>query len=346
MCTKRAIAVFLLIASLSINPARAEVSGSSFDSAYVKPHTTRPTIALALGSGGYRGAAHIGVLRAFEKAGIPIDYISGTSMGSLVGGLYAAGVPLDTIETLFTDGSVAHAFIPTPVWFQAMLSVPRLTWRQAARAFGVKPAPFGLYKRNKIAKLIQKTCPLGKRNIEDCRIPFSAVAVDLVDGKACSLERGDLGEAITASSAVPYYFGPVKIDGRLLIDGGARADLPTLQARRSGADIVVAVNVNEKLVEASDEELFTFAGYMNRLAGMVLTEIDDHNKEWADINIHATVDGMRIQTLNPKVTALAIAAGETAAAEAVEQLRTLMAIKVAERVKAGGTPRSRRSIKL
>lgn len=294
----------------------------------------RPTIGLALGSGGYRGAAHIGVIRALERNGIPIDYISGTSMGSLVGGLYAAGVPLSEIERMFADGSVAKAFYPYPIWMQLFTAPPKLLAIQAKRMLGAHPKPFGLYGSKQISRLIDRHLPPNRRRIETFKIAFAAVTTATHKGASLPIEQGDLGDAIRASSAVPIYFSPMKVGNDLRIDGGIRADLPTYQARRGNADIVIAVNVNENLQAIDAKELTTFNGYLNRVAGMALAEIDEHQVELADLQIRPTIEGTKVQSLDPKVTQAAIEAGEKAATAALPEIRKLLSSKLAQRARS------------
>jgi NTE family protein len=298
------------------NNIRCYLTGST-EQRVVKEESSRPTIALALGGGGVRGAAHIGVLRAFEKAHIKIDFIAGTSMGAMVGGMYAAGVPLDKIEQLMLSRTgLISAMVPTfPLPIAAGVPVV------AARIFGVKHS-VGLVNGNAIARLVDKTLPEGQRQIEDLKLPFVAVASNVIDGKAYTITKGDMGKALQASASVPMLFEPVGTeDGKLLIDGGLRANIPTRQARASRADIVIAVNVDDNLRNLSLAEASTIHGLSNRALSMMLAEIDEHQLENSDIEISPSTNTISIYSRSRKDAARAIAAGELATTEKMPNIR-------------------------
>lgn len=176
----------------------------------------RPKVGLALGSGGARGYAHIGVLKVLEEHQIPIDYIAGTSMGSLIGVLYANGINIELLGKL---------------------------------ASNIKKKTFVDYvvpKRGLIrGSLIQETVRLlthGKK-LEDLSIPTSVVATDLLSGERVIFNEGPIDEAVRASISIPGIFEPVQSEGRLLVDGAVVDRLPISVVRDMGADLVVAVDV-------------------------------------------------------------------------------------------------------
>lgn len=176
----------------------------------------RPKIGLALGSGAARGLAHLGVLHVLEQEGIPIDMIAGTSVGSIIGGAYAAGMPLkDCMEVLAKIG-----------------------WGQLVRpTFPVR----SLVHNAPIIGFIEKH--VGKRLIEELPIPFGAVASDVSTGEAHIMRTGSLAHALCASTAVPAVMRPVQYQGKRLADGAIVHPVPAALVRSMGADIVVAVNV-------------------------------------------------------------------------------------------------------
>jgi NTE family protein len=188
------------------------------------PKTSRPVrIGLALGGGAARGFAHIGVIKALEAQGIVPDIVVGTSAGSLVGALYAAGndgfalqkMALEMDEAAISDWSV-------PLF---------------AKATGVlKGEALQAY----VNKAVQNV------PIEKLRIPFGAVATDLNNGQAILFRRGNTGTAVRASSAVPSVFQPVKIGDRSYVDGGLVSPVPVRFAREMGADFVIAVNISSQ----------------------------------------------------------------------------------------------------
>jgi len=174
-------------------------------------------IGLALGGGGAKGYAHIGVLRALEQLNIYPDIITGTSMGGLVGGLYAAGLSVDRIERVVR---------------QTGLTV------LAAR----EPNHLGMFGKTKLVQVLRNV--LGDVTFEQLSPKFAVVAVDLEAETEVILDTGDVVEALLATSAFPGLFAPERRDGRYLIDGGALNNIPFDVARRLGADSVIASNVS------------------------------------------------------------------------------------------------------
>lgn len=277
---------------------------------------SRPKIGLALGGGGARGAAHVTVLKTLEKEGIPIDYIVGTSIGSVVGGLYSAGVPLDAIESEFKNASLMKSFMTVPLWLRVVAApvmfVPRL--------FGSK-AYDGLYKGNKFRKFLTHSVPPTEQNIENLKIKFAAVAVSLVDGKTHILDKGNLGYAMQASCAVPQLRKPVQIGDNLYCDGGVASNVPVDECRKLGADIVIAVCIDER-VENQDMESFRKVGSVaKRLLKFDLRDIDQPRMERADLIIHPNVDGISLISTKKSDAIKGLAAGEEAAKAAIPSIK-------------------------
>lgn len=177
------------------------------------------TVGLALGSGGARGWAHIGVIRALEAADISVGAIAGASIGALVGAVHAAG-ELDALETL----------------------VRELTWREIVSYFDVVFPTSGLLDGNRIYDLLSDH--LQELMIEKARIPFCCVATDLNRGQEICLSQGRMVDAVRASISIPGIFTPFERDGVHLGDGGIVNPVPVNVARRMGAEVVVAVNLN------------------------------------------------------------------------------------------------------
>lgn len=183
-------------------------------------NSKRPKIGLALGSGGSRGLAHIGVIKALEKQNIPIDFIAGSSIGALVGGFYAAGLSVAKMEEITLGTSWRKMF---------SLVDPHLNQ--------------GLISGEKIKSFIEEY--VGEKQIEDSLIPFAAVATDLKTGEIVVLNKGGMAQAIRASISIPLIFKPVDIAGRALADGGLSAPVPVEIVKSMGADIVIAVNLDK-----------------------------------------------------------------------------------------------------
>lgn len=221
---------------------------------------SRLKIGLVLGGGGARGAAHIGVLKELERLQIPIDAIAGTSMGAIVGGLYATGVDAQQLEELVSSLDWAAALTDSSA--RESLSFRR---KQDDREFPVKlelglrgtdlVLPKGVIQGHKLDLLLRELT-LSSSHITDfdeLAIPFRAIASDIVAGEAVVLEGGDLAHAIRASMSVPGAFAPIVIDGKVLVDGGLTGNLPVDVVRGLGVDIVIAVDVEFPLY--SSEEL-------------------------------------------------------------------------------------------
>ena len=183
---------------------------------------TRPTtVALALGGGGARGYAHIGVLEALEERGFEVISIAGTSMGALVGGLHAARVLQEYAE-----------------WAQA------LTQRDVLRLLDPTIRAPGAIRAEKVfAKVIEL---LGDREIQDLEVPYTAVATDLLAGREVWFQRGPLAPAIRASIALPSFITPVMLQGRLLADGGLLNPIPVAATAAAAADLTIAVSLSEE----------------------------------------------------------------------------------------------------
>jgi NTE family protein len=272
-------------------------------------------VALALGGGGTRGFAHIGVLRVFKREGIPIDMIAGTSMGAIIGGMYCAGLSPDAIEEKCLKKSFAHAYytvpIPVRVAVIPIFILPHL--------FGYHPYD-GLYVGNKFANYMNDSLPATRRDIEELKIPYCAVASNLLDGKAYSLTTGNLGRAIQASSAVPELRRPVAIDDKLFVDGGIEANLPVKQAKEMGADLVIAIDVDEKF-DARRRDFRKILSVSHRVINMILTKVDDEQVKVADIVVQPDVNGIHLLSNKTADGIKAIKAGEAAAEAALPEIR-------------------------
>ncbi|MBI4532628.1 MAG: patatin-like phospholipase family protein [Candidatus Melainabacteria bacterium] len=276
----------------------------------------RPRVGLALGGGGTRGAAHVGVIKVLAQEGIPIDMIAGTSMGAIVGGLYAAGLTADEIGTKFSDGSLMRSYMTVPIPVR-IAAVPIFFM---ARMLGRKPYD-GFYRGNKFAKYLNNSVPQDKRNIQDLVLPLSALATNLVDGKAYALKEGEFGRVLQASSAVPVLRRPVPLSGKLFVDGALVANVPVGQAREMGADIVIAVDVDERVSQVPIESFRKLGSVSKRILTLYLAQKDQEELDKADIVIHPQVDGIGLISTRIADAKHAMAAGEAAAREALPAIR-------------------------
>lgn len=210
----------------------------------------RPKIGLVLSGGGARGAAHIGVLRVLEELNIPVDFIAGTSMGAIIGGLYAAGLSPDEIEAAMRDIDWDRVFIDAPPRQERSFRRKRdddlyLVKKKLGFNSGRVELPLGFIQGQKFNLILQKLSlrAAGVKNFDHLPTPFRAVATDIGSGSEIVIGTGSLAVAMRASMAVPGIFAPTQLDGRLLVDGGIVNNLPIDVARSMGADLVIAVDI-------------------------------------------------------------------------------------------------------
>ncbi len=181
--------------------------------------TEKTRIGLTLGSGGARGLAHIGVLKVLEEYQIPVDIVTGASMGAFIGGAFASGIKVSVMEELTLDAD----------------------WKMTTRMFFPTISSSGFADGKRIKGFLKKV--IGNRNIEELDRKFACVATDILTGEEIVIDRGSLIEAIRASISIPTILTPVLHGNRFLADGGIVNPVPVDLARRMGADIVIAVNV-------------------------------------------------------------------------------------------------------
>ena len=248
----RILPAFLIATVALAAPVESSLAQSTGSSIAV----SRPKVGLVLGGGGARGAAHIGVLKELERQRIPIDAIAGTSMGAIVGGLYATGMTTEELEQLVTSLDWESAFEDDShrrnLHFRRKeddASFPaniELGYRD-----GSLQIPKGVIQGQKLGLILRElTLPAATiSDFDDLAIPFRAVAADLGSGEAHVMGSGDLALAIRASMSAPPVFAPVEIDGRILVDGGIVSNVPVDAARAMDVDVVIAVNVEFPLYD-------------------------------------------------------------------------------------------------
>jgi NTE family protein len=220
-----------------------------------QPAPTRPKIGLVLAGGGAKGAAHVGVLKVLEEMKIPIDFVVGTSMGSIVGGLYASGMRPQDIEREIQNIDWEDVFIDAPNREDRSF---RRKQDDALYVFKAKPGfsdgkiklPLAYVHGQKFdLQLNRLTLPVTQiKDFDQLPIPYRAVATDLETGKEVILKSGNLARSLRASMAVPGAFDPVDIDGRLLVDGGLANNVPVSVARAMGADIIIVSDLGSEML--------------------------------------------------------------------------------------------------
>ena len=234
----------------------------------------RPRVGLALSGGGARGAAHVGIIKVLEELQVPIDFIAGTSMGAIVGGLYASGMSTAELETTMATLDWADAFRDQIERRERSFRRKRdddlyLIKQQAGFNDGKITLPTGIIAGQKVDLLLKSlTLPVSDvSDFDELTFPFRAVATDIVTGHAVVLDSGDLAMAMRASLSIPAFFAPVDIDGSFLVDGGVANNLPIDVVRQMGADVIIAVDISTPLQKR--EELKSVLNITEQLTGIL-----------------------------------------------------------------------------
>ena len=293
----------------------------------------RPKIGLALGGGGAKGAAEVGVLKVLEEAGIHVDCIAGTSIGSIVGGLYAAGYSASELETMFQT----QEWISLLTDRKASLSnEPYKTVGGVTYIFGFpvmdrNSSGFGMMKGNHIETMLDSmACAKGCRKFDKLKIPFCCVAADIRTAEEVVLMDGRLSRAMRASMAIPGIFKPVEQGDYMLVDGGMLNNLPVDVCRQMGADIVIAVDLQQnEQVPRKQTDVSMLSGLAGMLGfggilewGTNRPDIQKYteNRQKADIYIHPDMPDADVSSFGNKNAAKMIKAGEEAARKAWDEL--------------------------
>jgi NTE family protein len=253
-----------------------------------------PAIGLALSGGAVRGIAHIAVLEVLEEEGIPIHAIAGTSAGSIIGALYAAGMPLSEIKRILL----------TAKWKDLLkLTIP------------VK----GLISSEGIYRFMDEILPVKK--FSGLLIPYAAVATDLQTGEKVSIMSGSVAKAVQASCSLPVIFTPTEINRKPLIDGGAASQIPVKTAREElGAKIVIAVNVNYKAIEFDQYD--TIIKIAAHLSALWASRNAREESKLADVVIPVNAKGIALYDLSKSRELLR--RGRKAAEEKLPEIKALL----------------------
>lgn len=255
----------------------------------------RKKVGLVLGGGGAKGAAHVGVIKVLEEAGIPIDYIAGTSIGSIVGGLYSVGYSVGALDTLFRTQDWVYllsdqvqrrhrSFTSKEMREKYLVSLPFSKDQKAE-------LPAGVVSGQNIYNLFSDMT-IGYHDVpsfDSLPIPFAGVAVDLVSGKAVVLNKGSLPLAMRASMSIPGVFSPVETDGMVLVDGGALNNLPTNVVREMGAEIIIGVDLSNGWKSA--DQVKSMFGMIDQLTNIMGSDNYLKNKEELDLYLHPNLQG-------------------------------------------------------
>ena len=254
----------------------------------------RKKVAVVLSGGGAKGMAHIGVLKVLERAGIPVDIVTGTSMGSIIGGLYSIGYNSHALDSMVRVQDWSYVITDKEDLRNQSLSDRRKQYTYVyttGMTIGKRDVNAGgLIKGKNLAELFQQLCVGYTDSLDfskDLPIPFACVATDIVDNSEVDFHSGRLPQAMRASMAIPAAFSPVRIDNKVLVDGGLRNNYPADLAREMGADIIIGVTVQGAPKVAED-----LGGTMS-----ILSQIIDVNcKNKLDENLAITDLHMQVDT--------------------------------------------------
>jgi NTE family protein len=243
----------------------------------------RPRICLVLSGGGARGMAHIGVLKVLEQLKIPIDCIAGTSMGAIVGGLYASGMSAEQIEAKMNSVDWQEAFRDAPPRQDLAFRRKQDDLNFLVRLpFGLKHyevlLPRGLLQGQKLQQMLRSEtlAYADTPSFDELPTPFRAVATDLETGQAVIMDKGDLALAMRASASIPGLFAPVEDRGRMLVDGGLTENLPMEVARAMHADVLIVVDVTFPLLPR--QQLNTALSISNQMLAILVRRDADRQK--------------------------------------------------------------------
>ena len=268
-------------------------------------------VGLVLSGGAAYGLAHIGIIKVLRENNIPIDVITGTSMGALIGGLYAAGISTNKMEEIlikFTRRMIIDIDI-----------------------FAISRG--GLLHGKKVVKFLQSL--VGDINIEDLETPFCAIASDIAAGEKCVLDKGSLVQAIRASISIPGVFKPVIIGKKCLVDGGACGNLPVEEARMLGAEKVIGIDVcsnykkNFNLKSAVDVVVSS--------SNLLIKTLVEAQKDKGDVYINIDQPNVEQDKLYYENSKKAIKNGEKAAVKALPEIKKMLGIK------DGSSPKPKRA---
>ena len=276
--------LLMIVAVLMIGTANAQTDSTTVN---------RKRVAVVLSGGGAKGMAHIGVLKVLEKAGIPVDIVTGTSMGSIIGGLYAIGYNAHSLDSMVRVQDWSYVITD-----KEDLRNQSLSDRQKQNTYIITTGMTigkrdmtagGFIKGKNLAELFQQLCVGFTDSLDftrDLRIPFACVATNIIDNSEVDFHSGRLPQAMRASMAIPAAFSPVRIDDKVLVDGGLKNNYPADIAREMGADIIIGVTVQGPPKVAED-----MGGTMSIISQIVDVNCKNkYDENLAITDLHLQVD--------------------------------------------------------
>ncbi len=299
------------------------------DSITPKPDDTRKKVAVVLSGGGAKGMAHIGVLKVLERAGIPIDIITGTSMGSIIGGLYAIGYNANSLDSMVRVQDWSYVITDKEdLTKQSLTDRKKQNTYVFSRGITVGKVNYndgGFIQGKNLAELFQQLCYGYTDSLDfssDLPIPFSCVATNVIDNSEYDFHCGRLPVAMRASMAIPAAFSPVRLGDKVLVDGGLRNNYPADIAREMGADIIIGVTVQGEPKIAND---------MGRTMSILSQIIDVNCKNKLDENLAITDLHVQVNTKGYNAASFSLTAIDTlirrGEEEAMRHWNDLMALK-------------------
>ena len=269
------------------------IGGSS--SAQAPPAAPRKKVGIALSGGAAFGLAHVGVLQWMEEHHIPVDYVAGTSMGALVGGLYATGHDADEMQAFLKDVDWSDVLSASAPFKQLMFrrkedKVEYTTGLEIGFGHGIS-LPSGLSPGQGVGLVISRfAAPYGTlSSFSELPTPFRCVATDLVSTKRVVFDKGSLFDALRATMSLPALFSPVKFGNQVLVDGGLADNLPVDVVKEMGADLVIAVELNKP----PDPEAYrTLLGVAGRSISVMISQNEIHSLSAADLVVSPDLEGM------------------------------------------------------
>jgi len=258
---------------------------------------TRPKVGLVLSGGGAKGLAHIGVLKVIDSLGIKVDYISGTSMGAVVGGLYASGYTANQLDSIFSKidvDALLQDYTPreSKSFYEKRndeiyaLTLPFNNFKLGLPSGLSK----GLYNFNLMSRLTQHVSDV--RDFDKLPIPFLCIATDVETGEQIVLDEGILAQAIIASGALPTLYSPVEINGRLLIDGGVVNNYPIEELKNRGIDFIIGIDVQDGL--KNREQLKDVTAVLSQINNFSMIEKMEGKRSLTNIYIKPDIKGFSV----------------------------------------------------
>ena len=250
--------LFMIVAVLLVSTVNAQSDSVSLANQENSPKT-RKKVGVVLSGGGAKGMSHIGVLKVLEKAGIPVDIVTGTSIGSIIGGLYAIGYNAHSLDSMVRTQDWTYVITDKEdLGNQSLLDRKKLNTYlfNTGMTFGKRDrGAGGLIRGKNLAELFQKLFVGYTDSLDfnkDLKIPFACVATNIMDNSEVVFHSGRLPQAIRASMSIPAAFSPVRLGDMVLVDGGLKNNFPVDVAREMGAEVVIGVTLNGKPKTAED----------------------------------------------------------------------------------------------